>query len=146
MSSDAGPRPRSARLVLQCSPRCADVGGLWWPHERFLAVELPSLVASWPIVEGHIVGVSYARWDWDDHPDLVEIPRRRGLLRTRTLPPTAAHTIALTMLDGSRTSLVVVAPEATDDAVAGAFERLAFASPRPGWAPRVGRTSRIPRP
>lgn len=132
----AARRGSRARLVLQPSPACAGVAGLWWPYGRVLADELPLLWASWPLTEGHIVGVSYAPVDWDDRPLNVAIPQRRGLLPTRTLAPAQGRLLRLTMLNGIHLTLVTVAPDASDGAVAETFDRLAFSSPRPDWLPR----------
>ncbi|GAB7006808.1 hypothetical protein JCM18899A_42810 [Nocardioides sp. AN3] len=69
-------------------------------------------------------GSSSLPGDWDDTPVKVEIPHRRGQVKTGLLPADTTHQLVLIMLDGQRRSLVVIPPGAAENTASkylGAF-------------------------
>lgn len=113
-----------ARLALNVSADRRTLDGAWWPRSRALSEELIHLFAAWPIDAGYISRVIVSPGDWDDTPVKVEIPHRRGQVKTGVLPADTTHQLVLIMLDGQRRSLVVIPPGAAENTASkylGAF-------------------------
>jgi hypothetical protein len=114
----------NARLALHVSADRRTLDGAWWPRSRALSEELIHLFAAWPVDAGYISRVIVSPGDWDDTPVKVEIPHRRGQVKTGLLPMDTTHHLVLIMLDGQRRSLVVIPPGATENTASkflGAF-------------------------
>ena len=114
----------NARLALKMSADRRTLDGAWWPRSRELGEELIHLFAAWPVDAGYISRVIVAPGDWDDTPVKVEIPHRRGQVKTGLLPMDTTHQLVLIMIDGQRRTLVVIPPGATDNTASkflGAF-------------------------
>lgn len=83
--------------------------GAWWPENRRLSDQLGRLFALWPPERGRIARVLYSPPDWDDHPRSVEVPGRR--VKTGSFPGDDTHRLTLSLFDGSRRSITVIAPD-----------------------------------
>lgn len=83
--------------------------GAWWPENRRLSDQLGSLFASWPPDRGRIIRVLYSPPDWDDHPRSVAVPGRR--VKTGSFPGDDTHVLTMSLLDGSRRWISVIAPD-----------------------------------
>jgi len=83
--------------------------GTWWPENRRLSDQLGRFFAFWPEAEGRIARVLYSPPDWGDHPRSVAVPGR--MVKTGSFPGDDTHRLTLSLLDGSRRSLTVIAPE-----------------------------------
>ncbi|SFC59554.1 hypothetical protein SAMN04487968_108125 [Nocardioides terrae] len=103
------------RLTLRLSADRHQLDGAWWPRSRTLSDELPLLFAAWPADAGYISRVIYSASDWDDRPAAVEVPRRRGRLKTAILPTSERHQAVLAMIDGQHRTLVVIPPNAPEE-------------------------------
>jgi hypothetical protein len=115
----------NARLTLNVSADRRTLDGAWWPQSRALSEELVHLFAAWPVDAGYISRVIVSPRDWDDTPAKVEIPDRRGQVKTGLLPTDTVHQLVLIMLDGQRRTLVVIPPHATQKTATkflGAFD------------------------
>lgn len=105
----------NARLALKLSPDRRTLDGAWWPRSRVLSEELVQLFAAWPVEAGYISRVMFSSPDWDDRPGVIDIPLRRGRVKTSMLSSDNAHQLVLMMLDGQRRSLVVIPPRAAEE-------------------------------
>lgn len=103
MATDA-----SRRFALTMARDQSAPYGAWWPRSRDLGVELADLFAHWPPTSGRIARVLYSPPDWDDHPRSVATPGRR--VKTGSFPKDDTHQLVLTMLDGRRLAIAVIAP------------------------------------
>jgi hypothetical protein len=74
-----------------------------------LSDQLGRLFASWPSERGRIARVLYSPPDWDDHPRSVAVPGRK--VKTGSFPGDDTHQLTLSLLDGSRRSITVIAPD-----------------------------------
>ncbi|GAA1955840.1 hypothetical protein GCM10009798_13870 [Nocardioides panacihumi] len=122
----------NARLTLNVSADRRTLDGAWWPQSRALSEELVRLFAAWPASAGYISRVIVSPRDWDDTPVKVEIPDRRGQVKTSLLPTDTVHQLVLIMLDGQRRTLVVIPPHATEKTATkflGAFDVRRHAAP-----------------
>jgi hypothetical protein len=97
--------------------------GAWWPENRSLQDQLKFLFASWPATQQRISRVSYSPPDWDDRPRMVAVGDNR-LVKTGSFPRDDTHLIVLTLSDGSRQSIRVIAPETPPDVAAEILEGL----------------------
>jgi hypothetical protein len=106
----------STRLSLRGGSQDQRPHGAWWPQSRNLGSQLPSLFYLWPSGPRHIARILVSRPDWDDCPDIVQLPGRR--VRTGSLPRHDTHVLTLVMDDGERRHLTVI-PPATSQRRAG---------------------------
>jgi hypothetical protein len=83
--------------------------GAWWPESRRLSDQLGRLFAMWPPEQGRIARVLYSPPDWEDHPRSVALPGR--IVKTGSFPRDDTHQLTLSLLDGSRRSITVIAPD-----------------------------------
>jgi Family of unknown function (DUF5994) len=83
--------------------------GAWWPESRQLSDQLGRLFAMWPPDQGRIARVLYSPPDWEDHPRSVALPGR--IVKTGSFPRDDTHQLTLSLLDGSRRSITVIAPD-----------------------------------
>ena len=91
--------------------------GGWWPASRSLNAELSALFEAWPPGAGRIMRVLYSPPDWDDRPrSVVVAPGRR--VKTGCFPADDTHQITLSMFNGTRRVLTVIAPDAAPDVAA----------------------------
>lgn len=104
------------RLARQIPPDPALPVGAWWPQSRRLHDSLAELFALWPPEEGRIRRVLYSPPDWDDHPRSVPVAGR--WVKTGSFPDDDTHELVLSMADGKRLRLAVIASE-TPPASAG---------------------------
>jgi Family of unknown function (DUF5994) len=117
--------------------------GAWWRENRRLSDQLGRFFAFWPEAEGRIARVLYSPPDWEDHPRSVAVPGR--MVKTGSFPGDDTHQLTLSLLDGSRRSITVIAAETpVSDAeeildVVRGFEEAnrrpsyAAAEQQPGW-------------
>jgi hypothetical protein len=105
--------------------------GAWWPENRSLADQLPGLFALWPAEAGRIVRVLYSPPDWDDHPRSVHLGDGRRV-KTGSFPRDDTHQLTLSMMDGARYAITVLAPDTPPDTAAGLLSAYAVdgTSPR----------------
>lgn len=97
--------------------------GAWWPENRTLEDQLQYLFASWPPAHARISRVSYSPPDWDDRPRMVAVGEGR-LVKTGSFPRDDTHLIVLTLSDGSRQSIRVIAPDTPPDEAAAIIDSL----------------------
>ena len=83
--------------------------GAWWPENRRLSDQLGRLFELWPPERGRIARVLYSPPDWEDNPRSVDVPGRR--VKTGWFPGDDTHQLTLSLLDGSRRSITVIAPD-----------------------------------
>jgi hypothetical protein len=88
--------------------------GAWWPESRNLTEQLPGLFALWPAEAGRIVRVLYSPPDWDDHPRSVQMGDGRRI-KTGSFPRDDTHQLTLSMMDGARYAITVLAPDTPPD-------------------------------
>jgi hypothetical protein len=122
----------TTRLALKISADRRTFDGAWWPHSRVLSEELVELFAAWPVEGGYISRVIFSVEDWDDRPDVVDIPNRRGRVKTGILPTDSTHQLVLGMLDGQRRTLIVIPPHIAEETAAKymrAFDPTAYRVP-----------------
>lgn len=101
----------------------AALDGVWWPHSRDLAVELPALVAALD-ARGFATGrVAYSRQSWDGvFKRLLVAGRVIRLGWFRTIDP---NSVSMTSRDGRERVDLLVVPSASDPELASqAFERV----------------------
>ncbi|WP_017934912.1 DUF5994 family protein [Nocardioides sp. Iso805N] len=110
MATDSQP----TRLALSTAPAPRLSDGTWWPRSRRLTDELDGLFALWPAEQGRIARVLYSPPDWEDRPRSVQVTGRR--VKTGCFPHDDTHVLVLSMLDGRRVSISVIAPDAPLDA------------------------------
>ena len=99
---------RTRRFALHPMPRPGVPSAVWWPHGRMLSEQLGDLFALWPPAAGRIARVLYSPPDWDDRPRSVAVSGRR--VKTGSFPRDDTRQIVLTMLDGRRLIVDVIAP------------------------------------
>lgn len=109
MATDSQP----TRLALNTAPAPGLCDGTWWPRSRRLTDELDGLFALWPPERGRIARVLYSPPDWEDRPRSVQVTGRR--IKTGCFPQDDTHVLVLSMLDGRRVSISVIAPDAPLD-------------------------------
>ena len=97
--------------------------GAWWPENRSLEDQLKHLFASWPPTSLRISRVGYSPPDWDDRPRMVTVGDGR-LVKTGNFPRDDTKLIVLTLSDGTRQSIEVIAPDTPPDVAAKILERL----------------------
>lgn len=102
-----------SRLALRANHDHQDLEGAWWPQSRRLADQLATLFELWPPSAGHISRVLYSPPDWDDHPHAAPVQGR--YVKTGCFPGDDTHTLVLSMSDGERKTLRVIAPETPRD-------------------------------
>lgn len=81
----------------------------WWPYSRRLSDELATLFELWPPDAGRIARVLYSPPDWDDRPRSAAVPGRS--VKTGSFPADDTHQLVLTMLDGRRLVVGVIAAD-----------------------------------
>lgn len=106
----------SRRFSLRSIPDRSAPYGAWWPHSRQLGEELAGLFALWPAESGRIARVLYSPPDWDDHPRSVAVPGR--WVKTGSFPRDDTRQLVLTMLDGRRLAIGVIAPDTAPERAA----------------------------
>ncbi|MEU5182702.1 DUF5994 family protein [Streptomyces longwoodensis] len=116
----ASPPPPPPQPLLRLSlapqsvmPRAID--GAWWPRSYDLLAELPQLLAGLPRAWGHITSVTVNGATWSAVPDRMLVSHQVVRLH-RTLTASAAHTIVLVAPGQGRWDLMVVPPDATEEA------------------------------
>ena len=114
-----------SQLALNVSSDGRTFDGAWWPRSRTLSEELVRLFAAWPEGAGVISRVYVSSRDWDDLPDTVVVPRRRGRVKIATLPPETVGHLVLIMLGGQRHTLSVIPPDATAETAARSLDAFA---------------------
>ncbi len=107
---------RTGRFAVRAMSEPGMASGAWWPHSRNLSEELGGLFALWPSSSGRIARVLYSPPDWDDRPRSVAVPGRR--VKTGSFPRDDTRQLVLTMLDGRRLAIDVIAPETPADEAA----------------------------
>ncbi|MEU5774844.1 DUF5994 family protein [Streptomyces venezuelae] len=110
------PSPSLLRLRLAPhagGPRAID--GAWWPRSYDLLAELPGLLAGLPRSWGHITSVVLNGAVWTPTPGRMFVAGQVVRLR-RSLTATAAHTVVLLAPGHGRWDLLVVPPDATEEA------------------------------
>jgi Family of unknown function (DUF5994) len=116
--------PHPARLALRPVFDRKLPSGAWWPESRTLSDQLGTLFASWPPEAGRIVRVLYSPPDWDDRPRSVGVGGGRRI-KTGSFPHDDTQQVTLSMMDGERRAIRVIAPDSPPEAAAGLLARFA---------------------
>jgi hypothetical protein len=98
--------------------------GAWWPETRDLTDQLPALFALWPAEAGRIVRVLYSPPDWDDRPRSVQVSDGRRV-KTGSFPRDDTHRLTLSMMNGKRYAITVIAPDTSAAAAADVLSTFA---------------------
>lgn len=122
----AVPATDAVRVAFRAVSRPSDhaaLDGVWWPHSRDLAAELPALVAALG-ARGFATGrVAYSRQSWDGV--LKRLLVAGHVIRLgwfRTIDP---NSVSMTSRDGRKRVDLLVVPSASDPELASqAFERV----------------------
>jgi hypothetical protein len=116
----------STRFVLRpVSDRKVGVpDGAWWPETRTLSDQLGMLVALWPPEAGRIIRVLYSPPDWDDRPRSVAVGAGRRI-KTGSFPRDDTQQLTVSMMNGDRRTISVIAPNTSPDTAAAALSGIA---------------------
>ncbi|WP_406601738.1 DUF5994 family protein [Lentzea sokolovensis] len=106
------------------APTTGHVDGAWWPRTRDLAAELPALLAVLAVRLGDIPRVSYNLTEWDSAPRQIAVGGVRVRLSGFWSRP--EHTVDVVAADRSRTTLLLVPPDADPFAAHQAMMRAAL--------------------
>lgn len=106
-------------------PRAID--GAWWPRSYDLLAELPTLLAGLPRTWGHISSVLFNGAVWSATPGRMLVADQVVRLR-RNPAASAVHTVVLVAPGHGRWDLLVVPPDATEEAAERIMARAAGAS------------------
>lgn len=91
------------------------IDGAWWPRSYDLLAELPRLLGGLPRAWGHISSVTVNGAVWSATPGRMLVVNQVVRLR-RTLAASAQHTVVLIAPGRGRWDLLVVPPDATEEA------------------------------
>lgn len=106
-----------SRLALHAESDPRVPHGAWWPASRSLGVEMSTLLELWPVEAGRILRVLYSPPDWDDRPRSVTVGGGRRI-KTGCFPDDDTRQLTLSMMDGTRRVITVIAPDASPGAAA----------------------------
>lgn len=107
--------PDVVRLALAAAFYSGPLDGAWWPRSRDLQREARMLVDGFPAERGRVHRLLVSPPDWDRTGARVQA--RRGPIKVGMFPRDDTHVVVLTLHDGTRLRLLVVAA-ATPAAVA----------------------------
>lgn len=124
-SATAHPVAHAVRLALAAAFYSGPLDGAWWPRSRDLQREARVLVDGFPPDRGRIHRLLVSPPDWDRTGARVQ--SRRGPVRIGVFPRDDTHVVVLTLHDGTRLRLLVVAA-ATPVAAARALMEQASAT------------------
>ncbi|GIL30901.1 DUF5994 family protein [Actinocatenispora comari] len=101
--------------------------GAWWPYTNDLVAELPALVAgvdAWltgrsPGHSEHVSRVAVARDEWGEIPERTEVGGRR--VRVAWFRSIDVHTVSVSCPNGAIYDLLVIPPDALNDAASAAM-------------------------
>ncbi len=100
--------PDTVRLALAAAFYSGPLDGAWWPRSRDLQREARVLVDSFPAERGRVHRLLVSPPDWDRTG--VRVQARRGVVKVGTFPQEdSTHVVVLTLHDGTRLRLLVVA-------------------------------------
>lgn len=105
-------------LRLRLAPRgvlSRRIDGVWWPHSRDLMAQLPQLLAALPIAWGDITGVTVNATAWSVAPGRMLVANQVVRLH-KAAAPHAPDTVVLLSPGHGRWDLLVVPPDATEEA------------------------------
>lgn len=126
-------KQESRRFVRCSTPDRSGRYAAWWPRSRTLSDELAALFEQWPLDTGRIAWVLYSAGDWDDHPASVAVPGRR--VKTDPVPSGGPRRLVLTMLDGRRLAVGLIAPDTPADHAMALLDDVAARRKPPVVAP-----------
>ncbi|MGI5394177.1 DUF5994 family protein [Streptomyces sp. CA-251251] len=112
--------PRVPLLRLRLTPRSVlprRIDGVWWPHSRDLLAHLPQLLAALPTAWGDIVRVTVNGAAWSSGPGRMLVANQVVHLH-KSAARHAPDTIVLLSPGHGRWDLLVVPPDATEEAAA----------------------------
>ncbi|PPS82711.1 DUF5994 family protein [Streptomyces sp. MH60] len=92
--------------------------GVWWPHSRDLLTQLPKLLAALPSAWGDIVGVTVDAAAWSAAPGRMFVANQVVRLNKAPVSPPALDRVTLLSPGLGRWDLLVVSPDATEEAAA----------------------------
>jgi hypothetical protein len=95
-------------------PITGHVDGGWWPRSWDLAAELPALAEVLAVRLGSVRRVAYAMTAWGAAPRRIEVDGH--MVRLEGFRSQDEHVVHVIGADRQRLSLLVVPPEATDEA------------------------------
>lgn len=124
-SAGSGTGPDEVRLALAAAFYSGPLDGAWWPGSRDLQREARTLVDGFPADRGRVHRLLVSAPDWDRTGARVQA--RRGPIRVGVFPRDDLHVVVLTLHDGTRLRLLVVAP-ATSATVARSLMEQASAA------------------
>jgi hypothetical protein len=120
------PVPWREALRLTLKPNGAAMGavdGGWWPRSRDPLAEFPAVIAGIVLRVGRVDRLAYNMTVWSDAPRRMVVDGRTIRLEGfRSLDP---HKVCVSGHDGHRIVLLVVPPEAAEDAAGAALLRAA---------------------
>jgi len=116
-------RPRFAVRAADDRPAGGAPYGAWWPRSRVLADQLGALFTSWPAQQPRINRVLFSPPDWDDRPRKVLIDGH--WVKTGNFPGDDTHLVTLSLSDGSRRTIEVIAPDTTAAAAGRILDKMA---------------------
>ncbi|MFZ3561143.1 DUF5994 family protein [Streptomyces sp. BH055] len=121
------PLPYQPLLRLRLAPHAGGpraIDGAWWPHSYDLLAELPTLLAGLPRDWGHISSVLFNGAVWPATPGRMLVADQVVRLR-RNLAAAAVHTVVLVAPGHGRWDLLVVPPDAIEEAAERIMARAA---------------------
>ncbi|MDN3268174.1 DUF5994 family protein [Streptomyces sp. MA15] len=91
---------------------------MWWPHSRDLLTQLPKMLAAPPSAWGDIAGVTVGAAAWSAAPGRMFVANQAVRLHKAPASPHAQDRVVLLSPGLGRWDLLVVPPDATEEAAA----------------------------
>ncbi|MFC8064536.1 DUF5994 family protein [Streptomyces sp. NPDC057074] len=94
------------------------IDGVWWPSSRDLLTQLPGMLAALPSAWGDITGVTVDAAAWSAAPGRMFVANQVVRLHRAPASPHAPERVVLLSPGLGRWDLLVVSPDATEEAAA----------------------------
>lgn len=94
------------------------IDGVWWPYSRDLLTQLPGMLAALPSAWGDITGVTVDAAAWSAAPGRMFVANQVVRLHRAPASPHAPERVVLLSPGLGRWDLLVVPPDATEEAAA----------------------------
>jgi hypothetical protein len=124
--------PAEPRLLLQgdhAGP--APLDGGWWPRSADPAAELPGLILALDKLHGHVTRVMLGAADWNaSRPRRIQVGGAGRVVRLGWFASMPAGLLTAIFVNGQRTDLVTIPPDASEQDAAKAMEQAAQAGNR----------------
>lgn len=118
----------AVRLSLAAAFYAGPLDGAWWPGSRDLQREARVLVDGFPSDRGRVHRLVVSAPDWDRTGTRVQT--LRGPIRLGVFPRDDLHVVVLTLHDGTRLRLLVVAPATAPGVARSLMEQASAAGNR----------------